>query len=67
MRISIEIDDTLLAEAQKLSGLATKKQTVEHALRFMITLRRQEQVDGAFGKFRWRGSLAQSRKGRVAG
>jgi Arc/MetJ family transcription regulator len=67
MRISIEIDDTLLAEAQKLSGLATKKQTVEHALRFMIKLRRQEQVDGAFGKFRWRGSLAQSRKGRVAG
>jgi Arc/MetJ family transcription regulator len=67
MRISIEIDDTLLAEAQKLSGLATKKQTVEHALRFMIKLRRQEQVDGAFGKFRCRGSLAQSRKGRVAG
>ena len=34
MRTNIEIDDRLMTEAQKLSGLATKKQTVEEALRF---------------------------------
>jgi Arc/MetJ family transcription regulator len=67
MRTNIEIDDTLMAEAQKVSGLATKKQTVEQALRLMIRLRRQQEVDLAFCKYRWRGDLARSRKGRGAG
>ena len=64
MRTNIEIDDALMAQAQKASGHATKKQTVEEALRLMIKLRRQQEADAAFGKFRWRGSLARSRKGR---
>jgi Arc/MetJ family transcription regulator len=64
MRITIEIDDALMAEAQKVSGYATKKQTVEEALRLMIRLRRQAEVRTAFGKYRWRGNLAESRKGR---
>ncbi len=64
MRTNIEIDDTLMAEAQKASGLATKKQTVEQALRLMIRLRRQQEVDKAFGKYRWSGNLARSRQGR---
>jgi Arc/MetJ family transcription regulator len=64
MRTNIDIDDALMVEAQKVSGQPTKKQTVEEALRLMIRLRRQEEVGLAFGKYRWRGSLAQSRKGR---
>jgi Arc/MetJ family transcription regulator len=67
MRTNIEIDDKLMAEAQKASGQATKKQTVEQALRLMIRLRRQQEVDGAFGKYRWRGNLGRSRKGRGIG
>lgn len=64
MRTNIEIDDALMAEAQKACGHATKKQTVEEALRLMIRLRRQREVDKAFGKYRWRGNLARSRRGR---
>jgi Arc/MetJ family transcription regulator len=67
MRKNIEIDDGLMAEAQKVSGQATKKQHVEEALRLMVRLRRQQQVGAAFGKFRWRGNLARSRKGRARG
>ena len=63
----IEIDDALMAEAQKASGHATKKQTVEEALRLMIKLRRQHEADAAFGKYRWRDNLARSRKGRGTG
>jgi Arc/MetJ family transcription regulator len=62
-----EIDDALMAEALKASGHATKKQTVEEALRLMIRLRRQKDVDSAFGKYPWRGDLARSRKGRETG
>jgi Arc/MetJ family transcription regulator len=42
MRTNMEIDDVLMREAQKVSGHATKKQTVEEALRLMIRLRRQQ-------------------------
>lgn len=64
MRTNIDIDDRLMAEAQKASGEATKKATVEAALRLMVKLRRQKAVDRAFGKYRWRGDLGESRKGR---
>jgi Arc/MetJ family transcription regulator len=67
MRTNIEIDDTLMAEAQKVSGQATKKRTVEHALRLMVRLQHQHNVGAAFGRYRWRGNLARSRKGRGAG
>jgi Arc/MetJ family transcription regulator len=67
MRTNIEIDDALMAEAQKASGQATKKQTVEQALRLIVRLRRQQEVRAAFGKYRWRGNLARSRKGRGTG
>jgi Arc/MetJ family transcription regulator len=64
MRTNIDIDDTLMAQAQKASGCATKKQTVEEALRLMIKLKRQREVDAAFGKHPWRGDLERGRKGR---
>jgi Arc/MetJ family transcription regulator len=66
MRTNIDIDDRLMAEAQKASG-TTKKQTVEQALRLMVKLRRQQEAGAAFGKYRWRGDLARSRKGRGTG
>jgi Arc/MetJ family transcription regulator len=65
MRTNIEIDDVLMAEAQKASGQPTKKQTVEQALRLLIRLRQQREVGAAFGKYRWHGNLARSRKGRA--
>ncbi|MEA2974616.1 MAG: hypothetical protein QOF19_136 [Alphaproteobacteria bacterium] len=66
MRTTIEIDDALMSEAQKASG-QTKKQTVEQALRLLVRLRRQDEVGAVFGKYRWRGDLARSRKGRGTG
>ena len=67
MRTNIEIDDTLMAEALQVSGCATKKQTIEQALRRMVKLRRQQEVGAAFGKYRWRGNLVRGRNGRVTG
>jgi Arc/MetJ family transcription regulator len=64
MRINIEIDDALMAEAQKASGQATKKDTVAQALRLMVRLGQQQEVGAAFGKYRWQGNLARSRQGR---
>jgi len=67
MRTNIEIDDALMAEAQKACGQPTKRQTVEQALRLLVRLRRQQEVGAAFGKYRWRGNLARGRAGRTGG
>ena len=64
MRITIDIDDTLMDEAMKASGQSTKKATVEAALRLLVKLRQQQAVTKAFGKYRWRGDLGRSRRGR---
>jgi Arc/MetJ family transcription regulator len=53
-----------MAEAKKLTGHASKRATVEEALRLLIKLRRQEAADAAFGRHRWRGNLPSSRRGR---
>ena len=67
MRTNIDIDDVLMAEAQRASGNRNKKQTVEQALRLMVRLRGQQEIGAAFGKYRWRGTLARRRKGRGKG
>lgn len=39
MRINVEIDDALLAEAMRATGQTTKRATVEEALRTLVRLR----------------------------
>ncbi|MFN0146983.1 MAG: type II toxin-antitoxin system VapB family antitoxin [Dehalococcoidia bacterium] len=46
MRTTIEIDDTLMREAQEALGQATKKATIDFALRTALRLKRQEEILG---------------------
>ena len=39
MRTNIEIDDELIGKAMSLSGLTTKRETVEEALRLLVRLK----------------------------
>jgi Arc/MetJ family transcription regulator len=41
LRTNIDIDDELMAEAMRRSGLATKKAVVEEALRTLIAIKRE--------------------------
>lgn len=50
MRTNIEIDDTLMAKAQKLSNIKTKKAIVEEALRLFITIENQRKLATLRGK-----------------
>lgn len=62
MRTNIDIDDQLLADAQALSGSATKKQTVERALELMVRLGRQSEVRRLRGRLAWDGDLEAMRR-----
>ncbi len=64
MRINIVIDDELMAEAQRLTGILTKRETVEQALRELVRLKRQEAVRRERGRLRWEGDLYRSRLDR---
>ena len=64
MRTNIEIDDALLDEARRLSGMATKRETVDHALRELVARHRRLGVLDLRGKVHWEGDLGHSRRGR---
>ena len=61
MRTNIEIDDDLMDEAMKASGLATKRETVEAGLRLLVQLKRQRRIRSYRGQLRWEGGLASWR------
>ena len=50
MPTNLAIDDQLIAEAQKIGGHRTKKDTVNEALREYIQRRRQAKLVGLFGR-----------------
>jgi Arc/MetJ family transcription regulator len=62
MRLRVDIDELLMSSAQKAGGYATKKQTVEEALRLLVRLRREHEARATLGA--WRGNLTKSRKDR---
>lgn len=65
MRTNIEIDDDLLAEARRLTGAITKRETVELALRELVARHRQLGILELSGRVHWEGDLEESRAGRV--
>ncbi|MGO8955480.1 MAG: type II toxin-antitoxin system VapB family antitoxin [Rhodomicrobium sp.] len=67
MRTNIEIDNELIATAMTLSGLTTKRETVEEALRLLVRLKSQEGIRGFRGKLAWDGDLEDMRLDRDSG
>lgn len=61
MRTNIVIDDQLMNQALALSGLKTKKETVEEALRLLIALKNQSSIRKFRGKLNWEGDLEKMR------
>lgn len=61
MRTNIEIDDTLMADVLKATGLKTKKDAVELGLRTLLRLSRQANIRKYRGKLDWQGDLDDMR------
>lgn len=53
MRTNIDIDDDLLAQAQRLTGVRTKRGVVHEALRALIAERRRRPLSEIIGKVRF--------------
>lgn len=65
MRTNIEIDDKLVHDAMRSSGVRTKKAAVEAGLRLLVKTYSQGAIRKLRGKVQWEGDLNESRLGRA--
>jgi len=64
MRTNIVIDDKLMRETLRATGLKTKREAVDLGLRTLLRLRRQAEIRRFRGKLDWRGDLDRMRTDR---
>ena len=62
MRTNIDIDDELMAQAMKLTGLPTKRAAVEEGLKLLVRVRKQGQGLKALKGLGWEGDLDAMRQ-----
>lgn len=61
MRTNIVIDEKLMADALKATGLTTKKEAVEQGLMLLIQKNKQQNIRKLRGKLKWEGDIDQMR------
>lgn len=61
MRTNIVIDDKLMAEAMRATGLKTKRAVVELGLRRLVQLNAQARILELKGTVHWEGDLRKMR------
>ncbi|MFY9673541.1 MAG: type II toxin-antitoxin system VapB family antitoxin [Terriglobales bacterium] len=64
-RTNIEIDDTLIRKARKLTRLKTKRQIVDKALDLLVRSESRKGILRYYGSGIWEGDLKRSRRNRV--
>ena len=65
MRTNIVIDDRLMREAMRATGLSTKRAVVEAGLQLLVRVGTQAGIRRLRGKVRWEGDLDEMRGSRV--
>jgi Arc/MetJ family transcription regulator len=65
VRTNIEIDEELVHQAMRSTGVQTKKAAVEAGLRLLVKTHAQASIRRLRGKVQWEGTLSQSRQGRT--
>ena len=57
MRTNIVIDEKLMKDTLRMTGLKTKRKAVELGLRTLLHLRQQPEIKRMRGKLSWNGDL----------
>jgi Arc/MetJ family transcription regulator len=61
MRTNVVVNDDLMKSALKVTGLKTKKDAIEEALKLLVQVRGRKEIKGFRGKLKWSGSLDEMR------
>jgi len=64
MRTNIVIDDKLMRDTLRITGMKTKREAVDRALRTLLRLSKQAEIRRLRGKLDWQGDLNAMRSDR---
>lgn len=64
MRTYVDIDEVLLADAMKATGLSTEQATIEEGLRLLLRIHKQAAALANLKGLGWEGDLDDMRLGR---
>jgi len=65
MRTNIVLDNDLVKRAQQLTGIRTKREVIDTALRTLVRLQEQATARELRGKLLWEGNLGELRQERT--
>lgn len=65
MRTNIVLDDELVKRAQRLTGIKTKRELINKALRTLVQLQEQAEMLSLRGQLHWEGDLDSLRENRI--
>jgi Arc/MetJ family transcription regulator len=63
-RTNVVIDDALINECQKLTGIRTRRALIDYALHEVCRRGRQKRLLELKGTIKWKGDLSEWRKAR---
>ena len=64
MRTNIVLDDKLVEEGMAITGIKTKKELVNYALKSLIDRKKMYEILSLKGKVNWEGSIEDMRSNR---
>ena len=59
--VTVAVDDQLLQETLRATGLETKRKAVELGLRTLLRIKQQEEIRRFRGKLEWEGDMEETR------
>ena len=65
-RTNIVIDEKLLKDALEATGLKTRRELVDYALRELLRRESQKKILELKGRINWEGDLSSMRQGRLS-
>jgi Arc/MetJ family transcription regulator len=65
-RTNIVLDDKLIQECIKATGIKTRRNLVDYALKELLRHKNQKKILELKGNIRWEGDLSEWRKGRLS-
>jgi len=65
-RTNVMLDEKLIDECLKATGMKTQKSLIDHALRELLRHERQKKILELKGNINWEGHLDEWRQGRTA-
>jgi Arc/MetJ family transcription regulator len=59
--VTVAVDDQLMQETLRATGLETKREAVELALHTVLRIKQQEEIRRFRGKLKWEGDMEETR------